>query len=103
MLEDLPEIFERKFRQRVHGLLEEQARLLADNQILRDRLYALTPATPTAALALPSVSSFPAQHPSPRLRRSLGSALQHLLGRSSKRPTAPTVLRSPDGGRTTAA
>jgi hypothetical protein len=51
MLEDLPEIFERKFRQRVQGLVEDQKRLLNDNQLLRDRLYALTPATPTAARA----------------------------------------------------
>lgn len=44
MLEDLPEIFERKFRQRLHGILEQQQLLLADNRLLRDQLYALQPA-----------------------------------------------------------
>ena len=49
MLEDLPEIFERKFRQRLQGVMEQQQRLLADNQALRDRLYALQPAGSEAA------------------------------------------------------
>lgn len=48
MLEDLPEIFERKFRQRLHGILEQQQLLLADNRLLRDQLFALQPAAPEA-------------------------------------------------------
>lgn len=44
MLEDLPEIFERKFRQRLHGILEQQQLLLADNRMLREQLFALQPA-----------------------------------------------------------
>ncbi|MFM7312465.1 MAG: hypothetical protein ACKO0M_04735 [Cyanobium sp.] len=44
MLEDLPEIFEHKFRQRLHGILEQQQLLLADNRMLRDQLFALQPA-----------------------------------------------------------
>ena len=44
MLEDLPEIFERKFQQRLATVLEHQKHLLADNQALRDRLYSLNPA-----------------------------------------------------------
>lgn len=44
MLEDLPEIFERKFRQRLHGILEQQQLLLSDNQALHERLHALQPA-----------------------------------------------------------
>lgn len=44
MLEDLPEIFERKFRQRLHGVLEQQQLLLADNRMLREQLFALQPA-----------------------------------------------------------
>jgi hypothetical protein len=39
MLEDLPEIFERKFQQRLATILEHQKHLLADNQALRNRLY----------------------------------------------------------------
>lgn len=44
MLEDLPEIFERKFQQRLATVMEHQKHLLADNQSLRDRLYSLNPA-----------------------------------------------------------
>jgi hypothetical protein len=52
MLEDLPQIFENKFRQRLRNVMEEQQRLLQENQRLRDRVYALSPATPTAPQAL---------------------------------------------------
>jgi hypothetical protein len=98
MLEDLPEIFERKFRQRVQGLVEEQRRLLVDNQLLRDRLYALTPVTPTAMLA-PSASR-PAR---PGLRQAVRAALVNLRPRMGG-PEAPRPRLSPaDDGRTTAA
>lgn len=43
MLEDLPEIFERKFQQRLATVMEHQKHLLADNQALRERLYTLSP------------------------------------------------------------
>jgi hypothetical protein len=43
MLEDLPEIFERKFQQRLATVMEHQKHLLADNQALRERLYSLNP------------------------------------------------------------
>ncbi len=43
MLEDLPEIFERKFQQRLATVMEHQKHLLADNQALRERLYSLSP------------------------------------------------------------
>ena len=102
MLEDLPEIFERKFRQRVQGLVEEQRRLLADNQLLRDRLYALTPATPTASRALPSQTSFSSRDRHPRLRHSLRSALENLLGQV-RRPAAAARLSPPDDEQTKAA
>ena len=46
MLEDLPEIFEHKFRQRLHGVLEQQQLLLADNRLLREQLFALQPGDP---------------------------------------------------------
>jgi len=95
MLEDLPEIFERKFRQRVQGLVEEQRRLLDDNQLLRDRLYALTPVTPTALLPpSASVPSRPLQ-PRPGLRQAVRAALVSLRPRPRLSPG--------DGGRTTAA
>ncbi|MCT0208203.1 hypothetical protein [Synechococcus sp. CS-1332] len=44
MLEDLPEIFERKFQQRLATVMEHQKHLLDDNQALRERLYSLSPA-----------------------------------------------------------
>jgi hypothetical protein len=95
MLEDLPEIFERKFRQRVQGLVEEQRRLLADNQLLRDRLYALTPVTPTALLA-PSASVPSRPLPSrPSLRQAVRAALVSLRPRPRLSPG--------DDGRTKAA
>jgi hypothetical protein len=98
MLEDLPEIFERKFRQRVQGLIEEQRRLLLDNQILRDRLYALTPTTSTAVLA-------PARNdarPQPRsgLREALGNLLR--LPGTTASPRQPR-LSPADDERTRAA
>jgi len=43
MLEDLPEIFERKFQQRLATVMEHQKHLLDDNQALRERLYSLNP------------------------------------------------------------
>jgi hypothetical protein len=95
MLEDLPEIFERKFRQRVEGLVEEQRRVLADNQLLRDRLYALTPAAPTPLLP-PSTSAMPSPRPSrPGLRQAVRAALVSLRPRPRLSPG--------DDGRTTAA
>ncbi len=100
MLEDLPEIFERKFRQRVQGLVEEQQRLLVDNQLLRDRLYTLTPVTPTALL--PPAASRPAR---PGLRQAVRAALVSLRPRMGDpaAPRPPQLSPAADDGRTTAA
>jgi hypothetical protein len=51
MLEELPAILERKFQQRLRGLLEQQALLIARNEALRERLPALTPAPQPAFLS----------------------------------------------------
>lgn len=59
MLEDLPEIFERKFRLRLHGVLEQQQLLLSDNRALHERLHALQPAA-TEAEARPPLLLPPA-------------------------------------------
>jgi hypothetical protein len=93
MLEDLPEIFERKFRQRVQGLVEEQQRLLHDNQMLRERLYALTPATPTARIASERVG----------LRRTVREVFGSLRSGRVGPAQASSALSRRDGGRTTAA
>jgi hypothetical protein len=71
MLEDLPEIFERKFRQRLQTVLDHQQHLLADNHALRERLYALAPAaagSPTAGGGKPALPpALSPGNPSPSL------------------------------------
>jgi predicted component of type VI protein secretion system len=78
LLRDLPEIFERKFQQRLQPLLERQDRLLEDNQHLRQQMRQLTatnvemrqlppaapaatpaPAAPAEALQLPTLPDKP--------------------------------------------
>ena len=44
LLEDLPEIFERKFGQRLQPVLERQEQLLADNRHLQHQIRRLAPA-----------------------------------------------------------
>ena len=44
LLEDLPEIFERKFSQRLQPVLERQEQLLADNRSLHQQIQRLAPA-----------------------------------------------------------
>ena len=44
LLEQLPDIFERKFQQRLEPFLDQQQRLLADNSDLRQQMRALMPA-----------------------------------------------------------
>jgi len=44
LLEDLPEIFERKFGQRLQPVLERQEQLLADNRHLQQQIRRLAPA-----------------------------------------------------------
>ena len=92
MLEDLPEIFERKFRQRLHGILEQQQLLLADNRMLREQLFALQPASdepearstrllPPAAAPVPNPGgSSPSLHPVLASMRRLGRRLRSVRG-----------------------
>lgn len=90
MLEDLPEIFERKFHQRLQSILEQQQRLLSDNQVLREQLYMLAPGAP-AVETRPSRLLLPATQPSmpPLQRRSpLGETLRRVL-RLGRPDTAP--------------
>ena len=90
MLEDLPEIFERKFHQRLQSILEQQQRLLSDNQALREQLYMLAPGAP-AVETRPSRLLLPATQPSmpPLQRRSpLGETLRRVL-RLGRPDTAP--------------
>ena len=103
MLEDLPEIFERKFRQRVQGLVGEQQRLLADNQMLRDRLYALTPAT--ATMRRGTVAALPGRAPAAPERKGLRHTLREALGglRGPGSAETPAPFSDRDDGRTTAA
>lgn len=92
LVEELPAIFESKFRQRLEPILAEQSRLLADNELLRQQLQAL-PGSAIAArpLLLPEVVQSP---PRRRRRRSggLSGAFRRAFGLSDR-----------DDGRTRAA
>lgn len=90
MLEDLPEIFERKFRQRLEAILERERLLLADNRLLRQQLYALLPAasepgastTPLLPAAPEAATTAPRRlEPLRRLRERLLRKLRTRLGR----------------------
>lgn len=79
MLEDLPEIFERKFQQRLATVMEHQKHLLADNQALRDRLYSLNPAAvdgPPPGSGRPQ----PLLLPTVARKQGWGQALKRALG-----------------------
>ncbi len=101
MLEDLPEIFERKFQQRLATVMEHQKHLLADNQALRERLYSLNPAEadPSASnrpLLLPTVA--PSSGWGQALRRAL--RLDKLSGNGARSgKNAPRGLNRHDDGR----
>lgn len=89
MLEDLPEIFERKFRQRLQSTLDQQQRLLADNQVLREQVYTLAPGAP-AVETRPSRLLLPASLAclsEPPRRSLLGETLRKVLRMG--RPAAP--------------
>jgi hypothetical protein len=82
MLEDLPEIFERKFHQRLQSILEQQQHLLADNQALREQIYTLAPGAPGVETR-PSRLLLPASQPNlpqRQKRRPLGETLRKMLG-----------------------
>ena len=72
LLEDLPSVFENKFRQRLQPLLEQQQRLLSENTMLRQHLHQLQPGVGAA----PQPVLLPQQQERPRLRR----ALRHAFG-----------------------
>lgn len=61
LLEELPQIYESKFRQRLQGILEQQQLLLEDNHLLREQLYALLPLAQAGA---PQQQALPAAAPS---------------------------------------
>ncbi|AFY29517.1 hypothetical protein [Cyanobium gracile] len=96
MLEDLPEIFERKFQQRLATVMEHQKHLLADNQALRDRLYSLNPA---AADGPPSGSGRPQPLLVPTVARKQGwgQALKRALRLGGE--GAPQKISRHDDGR----
>ena len=72
LLEDLPSVFENKFRQRLQPLLEQHQRLLSENTVLRQHLHQLQPGVGTG----PQPVLLPQQQERPRLRR----ALRHAFG-----------------------
>ena len=118
MLEDLPEIFERKFRQRLHGILEQQQLLLSDNQALHERLRALQPADsdpePRTPLLLPAATDgaeAPESRPEPAASTAPSAAAspspQSLASQAATTPAAtaepaaaePVARPQPGGSR----
>lgn len=93
LVEELPAIFERKFRQRLEPILEEQQRLQADNSRLRQQLEALPGSGGQGRpLLLPALGA-PGGAPVPRRQaRGLGGIFRRAFGLSDR-----------DDGRTTAA
>ena len=63
LLAELPDIFERKFQQRLQPLLERQAHLLEDNTRLRQELQRLGPAPSGAGWLLPEQREAPNVRP----------------------------------------
>ncbi|MEB3104698.1 MAG: hypothetical protein VKN17_02830 [Cyanobacteriota bacterium] len=55
LLEELPQIFERKFQSRLQPILGEQERLLQENSALRQQLLQLQPQTRAQQPVLPPV------------------------------------------------
>lgn len=92
MLEDLPEIFERKFRLRLHGVLEQQQLLLSDNRALHERLHALQPAATDAEARPPLLlPPAPAATPQPAQAGVLDPAATKAAG--AKKPPLGSLLR----------
>ncbi|MCP9942577.1 hypothetical protein KBY70_09275 [Cyanobium sp. ATX 6E8] len=77
LLEELPALFEDKFRQRLQPKLEQQQRLLEDNATLRQHLLQLQPARDSERQPL----LMPRQQERPRMRQ----ALRHAFGLNSNR------------------
>ena len=77
LLDDLPALFEDKFRQRLQPMLEQQQRLLEDNADLRHHLLQLQPGSE------PSRQRYlmPRQEDRPRMRQ----ALLHAFGFNGNR------------------
>ena len=63
LLSELPDIFERKFQQRLQPLLERQEHLLEDNARLRQELHRLSPAQPGTGWLLPAQREAPNVRP----------------------------------------
>ncbi|MEY3735499.1 MAG: hypothetical protein RLZZ624_558, partial [Cyanobacteriota bacterium] len=97
LLEELPEIFERKYQQRLEPLLEHQYRLLEDNALLMDQLRQLQGADPAAASPqlLPAVTPAPLG-PAPEAPATEGSV--HLDGAAPAVPDVTSLLITPPWG-----
>ena len=80
MLEDLPDIFETKFRQRQRAFTAHQDHLRADNKALRARLYALAPAAETQP-PLSTLPALPPGRPEQRVRRAPWLRIRPLVNR----------------------
>jgi hypothetical protein len=96
LLRDLPEIFERKFQQRLQPLVERHDRLLEDNQQLRQQMRQLT-ATNAEMRQLPPAAeplSEPATAPTASTAESTPAATSEPPIAQTPQPAPPSVVAS---------
>lgn len=121
LLEELPEIYERKFRQRLQSILEQQQLLLEDNHLLREQLYTLLPLVAESGGRQPQALPAPGSPSEEAAASASGQPLRsllHNLGRfgsglgpgswsassqAGRAPSAPELSGPPDGEPPTAA
>ncbi|MEX1324186.1 MAG: hypothetical protein AB1Z21_08380 [Synechococcaceae cyanobacterium] len=86
LLDDLPQIFESKFENRLQPLLEQKQRLLEGNQGLREQLSRLQPGgKPIAGSLMPA----PVPAPPASRRDRWTSSLRHAFGLTGRRADCP--------------
>ncbi|MEI6616737.1 MAG: hypothetical protein WCL59_09195, partial [Cyanobium sp. ELA507] len=91
MLQDLPTIFERKFRQGLSKVIDQQHRLEADNNGLRRKLLAIAPGIDLDSLPLRPHGLLP-----PALRTALKLRQQEALETAFSGGAEPTTAGSED-------
>jgi len=91
MLQELPTIFERKFRQGLNKVLDQQHRLEADNNLLRRKLLAIAPGIDLDSLPLRPHGLLP-----PALRTALKLRQQESMEPAFSGGAEPTTAGSAD-------
>ncbi len=99
LVRDLPQIFERKFQQRLQPLLDQQHLLAQDNQALRERARRALPAAPASPPAPAAEAASGTEQGAPRQGLQPLRALGDRLRRLSRRGGAPPTGGSADPTR----